>query len=95
MRQDAAVRIEDARLGGDDLAPADDDARLGADASGVLVDGTGEIGFGLDGGDAEPAGSIECAAQPVALSIRVRTQPPCTVPRGLSRCGPVSPSKTA
>ena len=75
--------------------PWDDDPRLGADAAGFLADRPGKIGLGLDRGEGGAGRQRESPAQPVALSISVSAQPPCTPPIGFSRCAPGSPSKAA
>src|SRR5271165_1012226 len=48
VSQDFSVAAQDPRLARDHLPPLRDDARLGANPSGVLGDRAGEVGLGLD-----------------------------------------------
>src|SRR5271165_280398 len=84
MGHNAAVKREHPRLGGNDLPSLGHDASFGAHASLVSIVVK-----------AAPDDSDEPPAHAATLSISVSPQPPCTVPIGLSRCEPGSPSNAA
>ena len=95
MRQKPAPDVDDPRLAGNDAPAAADRAPFGADAPQVRRDGPGEIGLGLNRRIAPASGDKRMGGATGRAVDGVIAQPPCTIPSGLTRCGPVSPSNTA